>query len=252
MDKAFLMDMDGVLITGSTPIPGAPEFIERLRAAEIPFMVLTNNSRYTPRDHHARLTALGLNIPEERIFTSALATAHFLSAQRPNGRAFAIGESGLTTALHNVGYVLTDHDPEYVVLGETNNYSFESISTAIRLVDAGARFIATNPDVSGPAEGGKVPATGAVAAMITAATGIAPYYVGKPNPLMMRAALRQISAHSEYSTMIGDRMDTDIISGIESGLRTILVLTGVTARDAVDRFPYKPDLICESVAHIEI
>lgn len=250
MPRAFLIDMDGVLITGNKPVPGADGFLDRLREAGSPFMVLTNNSRLTPRDHHARLANLGLNVPEKSIFTSALATARFLDSQRPGGAAYAIGESGLTTALHDIGYALTEHDPGYVVLGETNTYSFASLTTAIRLVAAGARFIATNPDVSGPSTSGIVPGTGAVAALIEAATGIKPYYVGKPNPLMMRAALRQLGAHSENTVMVGDRMDTDMVAGIESGLQTILVLTGVTGRDQVDRFPYRPDQIVASVADI--
>jgi NagD protein len=195
---------------------------------------------------------MGLDVPQEAIFTSALATAQFLHSQRPGGRAYVIGESGLTTALHDHGYILTDQDPEYVVLGETTTYSFERITQAIRFVTAGARFIATNPDVMGPGEGGIVPATGAVAALISAATGVQPYFVGKPNPLMMRTALRTLNAHSEDSVMIGDRMDTDIISGIESGLRTVLVLTGVTTREQVERFPYQPTWIRESIAEVEI
>jgi NagD protein len=242
--------MDGVLVTGTKVIPGAIEFIERLRAANAPFMVLTNNSKRTPRDHQARLSAIGLDIPDESIFTSALATARFLESQRPGGSAYVIGEAGLTTALHEIGYVLTEHDPDYVVLGETSSYNFESITIAIRLIDAGARFIATNPDVSGPGEKGKVPATGAVAELITAATGVRPYFVGKPNPLMMRAALRMLDAHSEESIMIGDRMDTDMIAGLESGLETILVLTGVTDISEVDRFPYRPTRVVDSVADI--
>jgi hypothetical protein len=159
MSRAYLIDMDGVLITGSKPIPGAVEFITRLHDASIPFMVFTNNSRLSPRDHHARLSAMGLNIPEEQIFTSALATAYFLDQQRPKGSAYVIGESGLTTALHEIGYVQTEHDPDYFVLGETKTYNFESLTTAIRLITGGARFIATNPDVTGPGEGGTVPAT---------------------------------------------------------------------------------------------
>ncbi len=248
--KAYLIDMDGVLLTGSVPIPGAPEFIQRLRAARAPFMVLTNNSRYTPRDHEARLKAAGLDIQADQIFTSALATARFLNQQRPGGSAYVIGEAGLTTALHEIGYSLTEHQPDYVVLGETTSYSFESLSIALRLVAAGARFIATNPDVTGPAEQGKVPACGAVAAMIAAATGVKAYFVGKPNPQMMRWALRQIDTHSENAVMIGDRMDTDIVAGIESGLDTILVLSGVTHRDQVERFPYQPGRIVGSVAEI--
>ena len=250
--KNYLTDMDGVLVRGSTLIPGAVDFIHKLRDSGIPFLILTNNSLYTQRDLQVRLSYIGLEVPQEAIFTSALATAQFLHDQRPNGRAFTIGESGLTTALHNIGYVLTDQDPEYVVLGETTTYSFSRIAQAIRFVEGGARFIATNSDVIGPGENGNVPGTGAVAALISAATGIKPYFVGKPNPLMMRTALRTLNAHSEDSVMIGDRMDTDIAAGLESGLRTILVLTGVTAREKVDRFPYRPTWIRDSIADIEI
>jgi NagD protein len=162
-----------------------------------------------------------------------------------------VGEAGPTTALHDVGYILTDQNPDYVVLGETLSYSFQRLSHAIRLIATGARFIATNPDVVGPSEEGLVPATGAVAALIAEATGVKPYFVGKPNPLMMRAALRQLGAHSETSVMIGDRMDTDIVAGTEAGMSTILVLSGVTRREQVNRFPYRPTLIAESVAVVE-
>ncbi|HLZ57678.1 MAG TPA: HAD-IIA family hydrolase [Ktedonosporobacter sp.] len=250
--KHYLIDMDGVLVRGATLIPGATEFIQRLRTQGIPFLIFTNNSLYTPRDLQVRLSYIGLDVPPEAIFTSALATAQFLHSQRPGGRAFVIGESGLTTALHDIDYILTDQNPEYVVLGETTTYSFERISRAIRFVTAGARFIATNPDAMGPGEGGIVPGIGALAALISAATGVKPYFVGKPNPLMMRAALRTLNAHSEDSVMVGDRMDTDIVAGTESGLRTILVLTGVTAREQVERFPYLPTWIRESVAEIEV
>ena len=250
--KNYLSDMDGVILKGSTLIPGAADFVHKLIAQEIPFLILTNNSRFIPRDLQVRLRYMGLNVPAECIFTSALATAQFLHNQNPGGRAFVIGESGLTTALHDIGYILTEQDPEYVVLGETTSYSFQQISQAIRFLLGGARFIATNPDVMGPGEGGIVPATGAVAALISAATGIQPYYIGKPNPLMMRTALRKLNAHSEETVMIGDRMDTDIIAGVESGMRTILVLTGVTAPDQVERFPYRPTWIRESIAQVEI
>jgi NagD protein len=250
--KNYLTDMDGVLLRGTTLIPGAIEFIQRLRIKELPFLILTNNSQYTPRDLQVRLLYMGLEVPPEAIFTSALATAQFLHSQRPGGRAFVIGESGLTTALHDIGYVLTDQEPEYVVLGETTTYSFERITQAIRFVTDGARFIATNPDVMGPGVGGIVPATGAVAALIGAATGVQPYFIGKPNPLMMRTALRTLNAHSEESVMIGDRMDTDIVAGTESGLRTILVLTGVTSREQVERFPYRPTWILQSIAEVEV
>jgi NagD protein len=192
----------------------------------------------------------GIEVPAESIWTSALATAQFLDRQRPGGTAFVIGEAGLTTALHEIGYVLTEADPDYVVLGETRTYSFSSITRAIRLIDGGARFIATNPDPTGPSNEGALPATGAVAALITRATGVEPYFVGKPNPLMMRSALNTVNGHSESTAMIGDRMDTDIVAGIEAGLETVLVLSGVTGRHQVDRFPFRPSRVVDSVADL--
>ncbi len=251
-EKHILMDMDGVIVRGARVIPGAPEFIGRLLAVGRKFLVLTNNPAYTPRDLAARLAHLGLAVPEKNIFTSALATALFLQNQRPNGTAYAIGEAGLTTALHDAGYTLTDQNPDYVVLGITTAYSYERITQAVRLVAAGARFIVTSPDVVGPTEHGIEPGTGAVAALIAAATGVTPYFVGKPNPLMMRTALHTIDAHSEETVMIGDRMDTDIIAGTEAGMETVLVLTGVTAREQIARFPYQPTHVLDSIAEIEV
>src|SRR5918912_356874 len=193
--RSWLMDMDVVLGHEEHAIPGADRFIATLRDRGAPFLVLTNNSIYTRRDLAARLRASGLDVPEERIWTSALATARFLETQRPGGTAFTIGEAGLTTALHEAGYTMTDRAPDYVILGETRTYSFERITRAIRLIDGGARFIATNPDPTGPSPDGALPATGAVAALISRATGVAPYSVGKPNPLMMRSSLNAIDAH---------------------------------------------------------
>jgi NagD protein len=247
---SWLMDMDGVLVREELAIPGADRFLSRLRERGTPFLVLTNNSIYTPRDLAARLRASGLDVPEESIWTSALATARFLSDQRPGGSAFVIGEAGLTTALHAAGYTLTERNPDYVVLGETRTYSFEAITRAIRLIAGGARFIATNPDATGPTPDGPLPATGSVAALISRATGAAPYFVGKPNPLMMRSALNAIDAHSETTAMIGDRMDTDIVAGLEAGLEAILVLTGVTNAPDAERHPYRPARIIESVAEL--
>jgi NagD protein len=244
------MDMDGVLVHEDEAIPGASGFLDRLRELEVPFLVLTNNSMYTRRDLAARLRNVGLVVPEEAIWTSALATAQFLQGQRPSGTAFAIGEVGLTTALHNVGYTLTESEPDYVVLGETRTFSFERITSAIRLIAAGARFIATNPDNIGPSIAGPVPATGSVAALISRATGVEPYYVGKPNPLMMRSALNAIEAHSENTAMVGDRMDTDVVSGLEAGLEAILVLSGVSTREMAERYPYVPSRIVDSVADL--
>jgi NagD protein len=248
--SSWLMDMDGVLVHEEYAIPGADRFLAALRDRAIPFLVLTNNSIYTPRDLSARLRASGLDVPEEAIWTSALATARFLEDQRPGGSAYVIGEAGLTTALHQSGYTLTERDPDYVVLGETRTYSFERITQAIRLIASGARFIATNPDPSGPSPDGPLPATGSVAALISKATGVEPYFVGKPNPLMMRSALNALDAHSETTAMIGDRMDTDIVSGLEAGLETVLVLTGVSTRESAERFPFRPSRTLESVAEL--
>jgi len=250
--KSFLIDMDGVLVRGRTPIPGAQEFIARLEQTKTAYLILTNNPIYTPRDLQHRLAAEGLQISEQRLFTSAMATAQFLHQQRPHGTAFVIGETGLTQALHQIGYVLTNVKPDYVVLGDTTFYNFDHITQAIRLVAGGARFIATNPDPHGPSESGTVPACGAMAALIEKATGVRPYFVGKPNPLMMRRALNYLGAHSENAVMIGDRMDTDIIAGMEAGMDTILVLTGVTRQEDIDRFPYRPTHVLPSVAAILI
>ena len=248
--ESWLTDMDGVLVHEGHAIPGAPEFIAALRDAGRPFMVLTNNSIFTPRDLRARLATSGIDLPEQSIWTSALATAKFLSDQVPNGSAYAIGEAGLTTALYEAGYTLTESDPDYVVLGETRTYSFEAITKAIRLINAGARFICTNPDTTGPSLEGPLPATGAVAALITSATGMSPYFVGKPNPVMMRSALNQIDAHSESTAMIGDRMDTDVVAGLEAGLRTFLVMTGSTRADEVAKYPFRPSKVVDSIADL--
>jgi NagD protein len=248
--ECWLTDMDGVLVHEDQALPGAAEFLQRLVERQRPFLVLTNNSIYTPRDLAARLARAGLEVPEQAIWTSALATSVFLSDQQPGGSAYVIGEAGLTTALHEVGYILTDTDPDFVVLGETRTYSFEAITTAIRLIVGGARFIATNPDVTGPSAEGPLPATGSVAALITRATGKEPYFVGKPNPMMFRSALNRIEAHSENTAMIGDRMDTDVVAGIEAGLETILVLTGSTRPHEVDRYPFRPSRVLPSIKDV--
>ncbi|AJT42523.1 HAD-IIA family hydrolase [Psychromicrobium lacuslunae] len=248
--ECWLTDMDGVLVHENQAVPGAAELIQRWVDTSRRFLVLTNNSIYTPRDLAARLKASGLQIPEENLWTSALATAEFMKSQMPGGRAFVIGEAGLTTALHEAGFILTDQSPDYVVLGETRSYSFDAITKAIRLIGEGARFIATNPDATGPSKEGPLPATGAIAALITKATNREPYVVGKPNPMMFRSAMNQIEAHSETTAMIGDRMDTDIIAGMEAGLHTVLVLTGITQPGDVDAFPFRPDQTLESVAEL--
>ncbi|MBB3085985.1 HAD-IIA family hydrolase [Geodermatophilus sabuli] len=248
--ECWLTDMDGVLVHEGHALPGAAEFLQRLVERGRRFLVLTNNSIFTPRDLAARLARSGLHVPEESIWTSALATADFLATQLPGGSAYVIGEAGLTTALYEVGYTLTDTDPDYVVLGETRTYSFEAITRAIRLVGRGARFIATNPDVTGPSPEGPLPATGSVAAMITKATGAEPYFVGKPNPMMFRSAMNRIAAHSESTVMIGDRMDTDVVAGIEAGLDTVLVLTGSTRAGDVARFPFRPGRVLDSIADV--
>jgi len=248
--KSWLTDMDGVLVHEGRALPGAAALIKQWQDAGTPFLVLTNNSIYTPRDLSARLQATGLDVPEDRIWTSALATANFLKSQNPNGTAFVLGEAGMTTALHDIGYVMTDQNPDYVVLGETRNFNFESLTRAIRLINNGSRFIATNPDATGPSADGVLPATGSVAALITKATGKEPYIVGKPNPMMFRSAMRKIGAHSESTGMIGDRMDTDVVAGIEAGLHTVLVLTGIADQTEIEKYPFRPNEILNSVADL--
>jgi NagD protein len=248
----YLIDMDGVLVHGKKCIPGADAFIERLKAKKRKFLILTNNSNFTPGDLVHRLQTSGLMIEKEQIFTSAMATARFLHSQKPNGTAYAIGESGLTEALHDVGYVLTSTEPDYVVLGETHSYNVDQITKAIRLIEKGSHFIATNPDPNGLGSDGIVPATGAVAALIERASGRMPFYIGKPNPIMMRLALNYLGEHSENTVMVGDRMDTDMVAGLQSGMETILVLSGVTSREMVARFPYQPGKVLDSVADIEV
>jgi NagD protein len=249
--KSYLIDMDGVLVQGRQPVPGAAEFLARLEAKGAKFLVLTNNPLYTPGDLSHRLSTSGLRVARQRIFTSAMATASFLRKQRPSGStAFVIGESGLSEAMHEAGFILTDHAPEYVVLGETHSYNLEQITQGIRFLAAGAHFIATNPDASGPSESGLVPACGALAALMQTASGVNPFFIGKPNPLMMRTALNYLDVHSEDTIMIGDRMDTDIIGGVEAGMETILVLSGVTRREDVPRYSYQPTRVLDSVADI--
>ncbi|MCU1550311.1 MAG: family hydrolase [Glaciihabitans sp.] len=247
---SWLTDMDGVLVHENHPVPGAAELLQQWRDQGKPYLVLTNNSIFTPRDLSARLKSSGLMVPEESIWTSALATADFLAAQIPGGSAFVIGEAGMTTALHEAGFVMTESAPDYVVIGETRNYSFEAITKAIRLIVDGSRFIVTNPDATGPSADGPMPATGAVAALISKATGKEPYVVGKPNPMMFRSAMNKIGAHSESTGMIGDRMDTDIVAGIEAGLHTVLVLTGISDRAEIERYPFRPDEVLNSVADL--
>lgn len=250
-NETYLIDMDGVLVHGRRALPGAGEFLQRLRDAGRKFLILTNNSRFTPTDLAHRLSSSGIPVEPNDIFSSAMAAANFLGTQKPGGSAFVIGDTGLYQALHDVGMKLVDYDPDFVVLGEMESYPYDKIVNATRHIIAGAPFIATNPDSSGPAETGIVPACGAVAALLEKATGLSPYFVGKPNPLIMRLALRHLGEHSENSIMVGDNMSTDIRVGIESGLGTILVLTGVTTREMVRKFPYRPGRIVESVADIE-
>ena len=245
--ECWLTDMDGVLVLENHALPGAAELLQQWEDAGTPYLVLTNDSIFTARDLSARLRSSGLNVPEERIWTSALATADFLKQQLPGGTAFVIGEAGILTALHDAGFVMTETDPDFVVVGETRNYSFEAITKAIRLIGNGARFIVTNPDATGPSAEGPLPATGAIAALITKATGKDPYVVGKPNPMMFRSALNKIGAHSEHTAMIGDRMDTDIVAGIEAGLHTILVLTGISDQAEIEKYPFRPEEILSGV-----
>jgi len=237
-------------VHGKNAIPGAVDFIERLIKGGHRYLVLTNNSRYTPIDLHHRLQMAGITVDTGHIYSSALAAAAFVHSQKPKGSAYVIGDTGLYQALADIGFTLTDYNPDYVILGETDSYPYDKIIRATRLISEGVPFIATNPDPSGPSEEGMTPACGAVAALIEKASGFHPYFVGKPNPLIMRSALRYLDEHSENAIMVGDRMDTDIKVGLESGLETILVLTGVTQADKITQYPYRPNHVVNSVADI--
>ncbi len=248
--ESWLCDMDGVLIRDGAMVPGADKFLDKLRSSGRPFLILTNNSLFTPREVRRQLAAMGLAVDEEQLWTSALATAHFVHTQRPFGSAFVIGQTSLHEAIHDVGYREDDRQPDYVVLGETQNYSFDEMTTAVRLVENGSHFVATNPEPTGQSPEGSLPGCGALAAMIQSATGVAPYFVGKPNPVMIREGLNILGAHSKSTIMVGDRMDTDIQAGAEAGLGTILVLSGVTQPDEIDRYPFQPSRIVDSVADL--
>ncbi len=251
-NKSYLIDMDGVLVHGKTMVPGADKFIEKLREKELKFLILTNNSIYTPVDLAHKLQTSGISVSQGEIYTSAMATANFMKTQKASGNAFVIGESGLNLAIHEAGFILTPESADFVVLGETFDYNFRQVTKAIRLIMEGAHFLATNPDPSGPSDEGLVPACGAMASLIEKASGKSPFFCGKPNPFMMRSALNHLGVHSENTVMIGDRMDTDIIAGLQSGMETILVLSGVTSTKDIEEFPYRPNRIAASVKDIVI
>jgi NagD protein len=246
----FIIDMDGVIYHGNRLIPGVNEFIRWLEGQGKKYLFLTNSSQQSPRELQQKLARLGVEVGEEHFYTSALATAAFLKSQKPGGGVFVIGESGLINALYDAGFTMNDVNPDYVVVGEAKAYTYDKITHAVRLVLGGAKLIGTNPDVTGPTDQGLIPATGALMAPIELATGSKAYYVGKPNPLIMRHALRKLDCRREDAAIIGDRMDTDIIAGIESEIETVLVLTGVTAENDLIRFAYRPGHILKDVGEI--
>lgn len=246
----FICDMDGVIYHGNRVLDGVPEFVNWLKETDKKFVFLTNSSERTPHELSMKLERMGLDVSPDHFYTSAMATAEFLSTQSPDSTAYVIGEAALTKALYDRKIYMNDVNPEYVVVGETRTYSFEKIEKAIELVLKGAKLIGTNPDITGPSERGIMPATGALIAPIEIATGRKAYFVGKPNPLMLRHGLRRLDCHSADIAFIGDRMDTDIIAGIESNVDTVLVLSGVTAREDVDKFPYRPKYILNGVKDI--
>lgn len=241
--SSFISDMDGVLYHGHKLMPGAVEFVEWLKRNDKKFLFLTNSSERSPRELHEKLVRLGIDVPRENFYTSALATATFLKTQKSGASAYVIGDAGLTNALYDVGISMNDIDPDYVVVGETRSYNYERIERAINLVLRGAKLIGTNPDLTGPIENGIAPATGSLIAPIELSTGSKAYFVGKPNPLIMRHALKHLGCRREDAVIIGDRMDTDIIAGIESEINTILVLSGVSDEHNIRKFAYKPDYI---------
>lgn len=248
--QAFICDMDGVIYHGNRLLPGVPEFVAWLQREKKASLFLTNSGSRTPRELREKMRRLGLDIAEEHFYTSALATAAFLADQCPGGSAYVIGDSGITNALYDAGFSTNDVNPDYVVVSESSTYNYEKLCHAVRLVAAGAKLIGTNPDVTGPVESGLVPATGALMAPIEMATGAKAYYVGKPNPLMMRHALKRAGCRREETVGIGDRMDTDVLAGIEAGIVTVLVLSGVTTRDDLKRFAYRPQAILDGVGDL--
>ena len=248
--KAFISDMDGVIYHGNRLLPGVTEFVSWLYRENKQFLFLTNNSGRTPRELHDKLARMGLEVGEEHFYTSALATAEFISSQHPGATAYVIGDPGLYNALYDKGIAINDVDPDYVVIGESSNYNYDAICKAVHLVQKGARLIGSNSDLTGPSEEGIVPACRAFIAPIELTTGQNAYFVGKPNPLMMRTGLRLLGVHSQEAAIIGDRMDTDIVAGIESGLDTLLVLSGVTTREELAHYPYRPRLVLDGVGDI--
>ena len=248
--KGFICDMDGVIYHGNKLLPGVKEFVEWLYREEKNFLFLTNSSERSPKELQQKLARMGLDVDESHFYTSALATAKFISSQCPGGSAYVVGGAGLIMALHDAGITMNDVDPDYVIIGEGNSYNYENITKAVRLVSRGARLIGTNSDLTGPSEEGIIPACRAMVAPIEMATGKTAYYVGKPNPLMMRTGLRILDVHSEDAVMIGDRMDTDVVAGIETGLDTVLVLSGVTTVQEIQQFPYRPRLVLSGVGEI--
>jgi NagD protein len=248
--KAFICDMDGVIYHGRKILPGTKPFINWLQSQSKQFLFLTNNSEHTQQYQSDKLGAMGIKVDPRHIMTSALATASFLQSQLTAAKVYVIGNVGLIEALTQAGFNLTDDKPDYVVLGETHDYTYEKLKIAIRCVLAGAKLIGTNPDVTGPSEGGIIPACRALISPIELATGKQAYYIGKPNPLIMRHSLRKLDCHREDAVIIGDRMDTDIIAGIESEILTVLVLSGITKREDIERFAYRPDLILDHVGQI--
>ena len=246
----WLCDMDGVLINDGAIVPGADEFLDRLRRTDRRFLVLTNNSLFTPLEIVAQLGARGVDVEVNQVWTSALATAHFVSRQRPGGTAFVIGQESVHRAIADAGYRESSAHPDYVVLGETWDYSFDDFSTAIRVIKGGSHFVATNPEPTGPTPDGSLPGCGAMAALIASATGVAPFFVGKPNSLMLREAMDRLEAPTQSSVMIGDRMETDILAGVDAGLATILVLSGANDEADARRYPFRPSRVARSVAEL--
>jgi NagD protein len=245
--SGFIIDMDGVIYHGNMLLPGVTEFLAWLENSGKKYLFLTNSPERTPKELHEKLARLGINVGEDHFYTSALATASFLANQKPNGSAYIIGDAGLIHAMYSAGFTVNNVNPDYVVVGDTHSYNFEKIELAVNLVIRGAKLIGTNPDVSGPVENGITPSTKALIAPIEIASGKKAYYVGKPNPLMMRIALKRLGVKREDTIVIGDRMDTDVICGLESEIDTLLVLSGISDRKTIDLFPYRPQYILNGV-----